>query len=200
MLLLFSCQVVSASLWLHRLQHTRLSCPSLSPGVYLNSCPLSWWCHPTISASVIPLSSCRQSFPVSGSFPMSQLFTSCGQSTGASASVLPMNIQDWFPLGWSGWISLLLQQHSLETSVLWYLAFFMVQPSHPYIPTGKTIPLTLWTFVGKVMSLLFNTLSRFVIAFIPRSKRLLVSCLQSPSEVILEPKKIKSVTFSTFPP
>jgi len=90
----------------HGLQHARPPCPSPTPGVYSNSCPLSRWCHPTISSSVTPFSSCLQSFPASGSFPLSQFFTSGGQSTGVSASVLPMNIQDWFPLGWTGWISL----------------------------------------------------------------------------------------------
>ena len=105
----FSHSVVSYSLWPHRLQHARLPCPSPTPGVYLNSCPLSRWCHPTISSSVIPFSSCLQSFPASESFPVSQFFTSDGQNIGASASAsfLPMNIQDWFPLGWTGWISLL---------------------------------------------------------------------------------------------
>ena len=104
----FSHSVVSHSLQPHGLQHTRPPCPSSTPGVYSNSCPLSWWCHPTISSSVIPFSSHLQSFPASGSFQMSQFFASGGQSTGvsASASVLPMNIQDWFPLGWTGWISL----------------------------------------------------------------------------------------------
>ena len=104
----FSHSVVSNSLWFHGLQHTKASCPLATLGVYSNSCPLSWWCHPTISSSVIPFSSCPQSFLASGSFQMSQFFTSGGQSTGvsASASVLPMNIQDWFPSGWTGWISL----------------------------------------------------------------------------------------------
>ena len=104
----FSSSVVSDSLWSHGLQHARLPCPSLTPGACSNSCPLSRWCHPTILSSVVPFSSCPQSFPASGFFPMSQLFTSVGQSIGvsASASVLPMNIQDWFPLGWTGWISL----------------------------------------------------------------------------------------------
>ena len=93
----------------HGLQHARPPCPSPTPRVYSNSCPLSWWCHPTISCSVVPFSYCPQSFPASGSFQMSQFFASGGQSIGASAlaSVLPMNIQDWFPLGWTGWISLL---------------------------------------------------------------------------------------------
>ena len=96
------------TLWPHGLQHTRLSCPSPAPGVYSNSCPFSQWCHPTFSSSVIPFSSCLQSFPVSGSFPITQFFTLGGQSIGASvsASVLPMNIQDWFPLVLSGLISL----------------------------------------------------------------------------------------------
>ena len=104
----FSHSVVSDSLWPYGLQHTRPPCPSPTPGVYSNSCPLSRWCHPAISSSVIPFSSCLQSCPASGSFQMSQFFASGGQSIGVSAStsVLPMNIQDWFPLGWTGWISL----------------------------------------------------------------------------------------------
>ena len=105
----FSHSVVSDSLRLHGLQHARLPCPSPSPRTCSNSCPSSQWWHPTISSSVIPFSSDPQSFPASGSFQMSQLFASGGQSIGvsASASVLPMNIQDWFPLGWTGWNSLL---------------------------------------------------------------------------------------------
>ena len=104
----FSRSVVSDSLWPHELQHTRPPSPSPTPGVYSNSCPLSWWRHPTISFSVVPFSSCPQSFPALGSFPMSQLFSWGGQSIGVSAlaSGLPMNTQDWFPLGWTGWISL----------------------------------------------------------------------------------------------
>ena len=104
----FSHSVMSNSLRPHGLQHARPPCPSPTPGVYSNSCPLNRWCHPTISYSVVPFSSCLQSFPASGSFQMSQLFASGGQSIGvsASASVLPMNIQDLFPLGWTGWISL----------------------------------------------------------------------------------------------
>ena len=104
----FNRSVISDSLWLHGLRHTRLPCTSPALGVYSNSCPLSRWCHPTISSSVIPLSSHPQSFPAAGSFPKSQFFTSGGQSIGvsASASVLPMNIQDCFPLEWTGWISL----------------------------------------------------------------------------------------------
>ena len=107
-LLLFTQSVISDPLWSHGLQHTRLPCPSLTPGAYSNSGPLSQWWHPTISSSVVPFSSCLQSFPASGSFQMSQFFTSGGQSIeiSASASVLPVNIQDWFPLGWTSWISL----------------------------------------------------------------------------------------------
>ena len=121
---------MSDSLRPHRLQHARLPCPSPTPGAYSNSCPLSWWCHPTISSSVVPFSSRLQSFPASGSFPMSQLFTSGGQDIGvsASAAVLPMNIQDWFPLGWTGWISLKSpkpQFKSINSSAL----------SFPYDPT-----------------------------------------------------------------
>ena len=104
----FSCSDMSNSLGPHGLQHTMLPCPSPTPEAYPNSSPSSWWCHPTISSSVIPFSSCLQSFPASGSFPMSQFFTSGGQSIGisASVSVLPVYIQDWSPLGWTGWISL----------------------------------------------------------------------------------------------
>ena len=104
----FNRSVVSDFLWPHELQHARPPCPSPAPGVHPNSCALSWWCHPTFSSSVIPFSSCPQSFPASGSFQMSKFFASGGQSirVSASASVLLMNIQDWFPLGWTGWISL----------------------------------------------------------------------------------------------
>ena len=165
------------------MQHSRPPCPSPTPGVYSNSCPLSWWFHPTISSSVVPFSSCLQCFPASDSFQMSQLFASGGQSIGVSAStsVLPMNTQDWFPLGWTrslvvqGTFKSLLQHHSSKASILGPSAFFIVQLSHPYMTTGKTIPLTRWIFVGKVMSLLFNMLSRLVIAFLPRSKYLLIS-------------------------
>ena len=102
----FSQSVVSSYLRPHGLQHDRPPCPSPTPRVYSNSCPSSWWCHPTTSSSVLPFSSCPQSFPASGSFQMSQFFPSGGQNIGVSAlaSVLPMNIQDWFPLGWTGWI------------------------------------------------------------------------------------------------
>ena len=104
----FSSSFMSNTLQPHRLQHVRVLCPSPFPGAYSNSCPLSQWCHPTMSSSVIPFSSCLKSFPASESFQMSHFFTSGGQSIGvsASASILPMNTQDWSPLGWTGWISL----------------------------------------------------------------------------------------------
>ena len=110
----FSCSVLSDSLWPHGLQHARLPCPSPTPRAYTNSCLLRRWCHPTISSSVGSFCSCLQSFPASGSFPMSQFFASGGHSIGisASTSVLTMNIQDWFPLGWTGWISLLSKKLS----------------------------------------------------------------------------------------
>ena len=115
----FSRSVMSDSLQPHGLQHGRPSYPSPPPRVYTNSCPLSWWYHPSISSSVVPFSSCLQSLPASGSFQMSQFFTASGQSIGvsASASVLPMNIQDWFPLGWTGWISLLCKEIRSEQAL-----------------------------------------------------------------------------------
>ena len=176
------------------MKHARFPCPSPTPRVCSNSCPSSQWCHPTILSSVVPFSSCPQSFPAWESFPMSQLFASPGQSIGVSpsTSVLPMNTQDRSPLGWTGWISLQskglsrVQHHSSKASVLHHSAFFILQLSHPYMTPGKTIALTRWTFVSKVMSLLFNMLSRFVIAFLPRSKCLLILRLQSQSTLILE--------------
>ena len=146
----------------HGLQHARPPCPSPAPGAYSNSCPSSQWRHPTISSSVVPFSSHLQSFSASGSFRRSQFFTSGEQSIGVSvsASVLPMNIQDWFPLGWTDWLNLLevqvslkslLQHHTSKASILWRSAFFTVQLSHPYLTTGKNIDLTRWIFVGKVM-------------------------------------------------
>ena len=153
--------------------------------------PLSWWCHPTISSSVVPFSSHLQSFPASRSFPVSQVFTSGGQSFSLSSSneysgLISFGI-DWLDLlVVQGALRGLLQYHSSKTSILWHSAFFMVQLLHPYMTTGKTIALTRWTFVGKVMPLLFNTLSRLVIAVLPRSNHVLISRLQSPSAVILD--------------
>ena len=205
-LFLFSCSVVSSSLWPHGLQHARHPCPSPSPRACSDSCPLSQWCHPTISSSVVHFFSCLQSFPASGSFLMNWLCTSGSQSIGAStsASVLPINIQDWFPLGLTWLISLLTKGLSRvfsnttvsKASILWCSAFFMVQLSHLCMTAGKTTALTRQTFGAQVMCLLFNILSRFVIDFLSRSKCLLISWLQSLSTVILQPKKIKYATVS----
>ena len=133
LLLLLSLKIRPNSLWPHGLQHSRLPCPSLSLGVCSNSCPLSRWCHPTISSSVTCFTFCPQYFPASGSFPMSHLFTSGGQSIGASAStsVLPMNIQGLFPLGWTGWISLLFKGLSrvFSSTTVQKHQFFNTQPS-----------------------------------------------------------------------
>ena len=202
-----SSSVMFNSLWPHGLQHARPPYPSSTLGACSNSRPLSQWCHPTISSSVVPFSSCLQSFPASGSFPVSLLFTSASHCIGisASASLLPMNIQDWFPLESTGWVSLqstlksLLQHHSSKASILWHSGFFTAQLSHPYLTIGKTMALTKWIFVSKVMALVFNTLSRFAIAFLPRSKHLLISWLQSPSAVILEPPKWSLTLFPLFP-
>ena len=168
---------------------------------------------PIISSSVVPFSSYLQSFPASGSFQMSQLFASDGQSIGvsASASVLPMNIQDWSPLGWTGWISLQSKGLSrvFSNTTVQKHQFFGAQlslQSTSHIHTWmyglleKPLPWLDRPFVGKGMSLLFNMLPRLVIIFLSRSKHLLISWLQSPSAVILEPKKIKSDTVCTVSP
>ena len=143
-MLLFSCSVVSDSLQLHGLQHARLPCPSPSPRACSNLCPLSQWCHPSISSSVIPFSSCLQCLPASGSFPVSKIFASCGQSIGVSAStsVLPMNAQDSSPLGWIGWISLQFKglsrvssntiAQSINSSVLSFLYSLTLTSIHDY--------------------------------------------------------------------
>ena len=195
---------MSNSLPPHGLQHTRPLHPSPSNGVYSNSCPLSQECHPTISSSVILFSSHLQSFPPSGCFLMSQYFASGGQSIGVSASTIsPSNdIQNCLSLGWTGWISLHskgLSRVLSNTTVQKHSAFFILQLSCTYMTTGKTIAFITWTFVGKVLSLLFNMLSRLVITFLPRSKPLLNSWLQSSSAVILEPPKIVSQCFHCFP-
>ena len=193
------------SLRSHGLQHARLPCPSPTSRACSNSCPSSWWCYPSISSSVIPFYSPLQSFPASGSFPVSNVFPSGGQSIGASAPVLPMNILGWFPLGLTGWISLKSKELSrvFSNTTVQKHQFFGAQLSlwsNSRIHTGKTIALTRQTFVGKLMSLLFNMLPRLVMTFLPRSKHLLISWLQSPSAGILEPHKIKSVTVSTVSP
>ena len=180
-----SCSVAQScpTLQPHGLQQARLPFPPPAPGTCSNSCPLSWWCHPTISSSVLPISYHLQSFPASGSFQMSQFFTSCGQSIGVSAStsVLPMNTQDWSPLGWTGWISLQSKglsrvfnnavQQSINSSVFSFLYSPVLTTIHDYWKNHRQI------FVGKVMSLLFNMLSRFAITFLSRIKSLLISRL-----------------------
>ena len=156
----------------HGPRHTRLLCPSLSLRVCSNSCLLNWSCPPTISSSLAPFSFCLQSFKAWGSFPVNQLFPSSGQSIGASAKLLPVNIQGWFPLGVTGLISLQFKGLSkvYSSTTVWKHLYFglqpslLVQPTHLHMTTGKTIVLTIWTFVCKMMPLLFNTLSRFVIA------------------------------------
>ena len=177
---------------------SRPPCPSPTPGVHPDSCPLSQWCHPAISSSVIPFSSCPQSLPASESFPMSQLFPWDGQDIGLSAlaTFLPKNTRDWSLLVWTGWISLQSKGLSrvFSNTTVQKHQFFGAQLSsqsnfhiHTW-PLEKTIALTRRTFVGKVMSLLFNMLSRSVITFLPRGKCLLISWLQSPSAVILDQK------------
>ena len=162
---------MSDSLQPHESQHSRPPCPSQTPRVYSNSCTSSWWCHPAISSSVVPFSSCPQSLPASGSFPISQptLRMRWPKYWSFSFSISPSNEHpglisfrmDWLDLlAVQGTLKSLLQHHSLETSILQLSAFFTVQLSHPYMTTGKTIALTRCTFVGKVMSLLFNMLSR----------------------------------------
>ena len=171
------------SSWPHGMQHARLPGQSPTPRACSNSCPSSQWCHPTISSSVIPFSSCLKSFPASGSFLMSYLFASGGQGIGgsASASVLPMNIQDWFTLGLVGSpCSPTDSQESFPTPQFKSinssaLSLLYGRLSHPHMTTGKTIALTRRTFVSKVMCLLFNMLSRLVITLLLRSKHLLIS-------------------------
>ena len=186
-------------------------CPSPASGVYSNSCPLSQWCHPTISSSVIPFSSHLQSFPTSESFSNeSVLCIRWPKYWSFRFSISPSNEysglssfkMDWLDLlAVQGTLKSLLQHHSSKASILLCSAFFIVQLSHPYMTTGKTIALTRWTFVGKVMSLLFNMLSMLVITFLPRSNCLLISWLQSPFAVILEPPPANKVShyFHCFP-
>ena len=181
----------------------RLPCPSPSPGACSNSYSLCQWCHPTISYSVTLFSSCPQSFPV--------FFQDLFQWASSLHQVAKVLEFQFCPSNeYSGVISYrndcfdflvaertlksLLQYHSSKATILWLSAFFMIQQTHPYMTTGKTITLTIQTLIGKVMSLLFNMLSRFVTAFLPRRQHLLISWLQSWSTVILGPKKIKSVT------
>ena len=189
---------MSDSLRSHEPQHARPPCPSPTPRVHPNPCPSSQWCHPTISFSVTAFSSCLQSLPASGSFPVSRLFASGGQSTGAStsASVLPMNSQGWFPRELTGLISLkskgLRVFSTPQFKSISYSPFSLLyDPTLTSIPNywKKHIALTKLTFLSKVMSLLFNILSRFAIAFLPRSKHILISWLQSESQWLWNPRK-----------
>ena len=206
----FSHSVMSNYLWPHKSQHAKPPCPSPTPRVYPNSCPLSRGYHLTISSSVLPFSSHLQSFPISGTFQMSQLFASeywpkywSFSFSISSSNEHPELISfrmDWLDiLPVQGTLKSLHQHHSSKASILLCSAFFIAQLSHPYMTTGKTIALTRWTLVDKVMSLLFNMLSRLVITFLQKRKHLLISWLQSPSTVILEPIKIVSHCFHCFP-
>ena len=179
----FSRSVVSNSLWPHEPQHARPPCPSPIPRVYPNSYPLSQWCHPTISSSVVPFSSCPQSFPASVFSNESALCIRWPEYWSFSFNISPSNEHpglisfrmDWLDLlAVQGTLKSLLQHCSSKASILQCSAFFSVQLSYPYMTTGKTMALTRWTFVDKVMSLLLNMLSRLVITFLPRSKRLLI--------------------------
>ena len=201
-LLLFNHSVISDSLRRYGVQHARLPCPSLPSWSGSNSCPLSQWCHSTISPSGIPFSSCLQSLPASGSFHESVLHIRWPKYWSFNFSISPSNEYsglvssriDWFDLlADQGALKSLPQRYNWKASVLQCSAFFMVQLSHPYMTTEKTIALTRQTLVDKMISLLFNMLSRIVIAFLPR-RNLLILWLQSLSSVILEPKKIKSIT------
>ena len=203
---LFSRPVVLDSLWPHGLQHGRSPCPSPSPEVFPSSYSLHQWCHSAFSSDAL-FSFCPPSFPASGTCQMSQLFTSDDQNTGPSASVLLTSIQCWFPLRLTTWISLLSKGLSevFSNTTVWQHLFFALHLL--YSPALTTIcdhrkdrGLTIWTFVSRVMSLLFSTLSIYVMAFLPRSNHLLISWLQSPSAMILEPKKRKSITTFTFSP
>ena len=186
------------------MQHARLPCPSPSPRAWSNSCPLSRWsnhlilCHPLLLLpSIFPSIRVFSGESVLGSRWPKYWSFNFSISPYNEYSGLISSMVDWFDLlEVQGTLKGLLQHHSSIASVIQCSAFFMVQLSHPYMTTGKTIALTRQTFVGKVMSLLFNTLSKFVIAFLLRKTCLLISWLRSPSSVILKPKKIKSATVS----
>ena len=194
-----SSSTVSNSLWPHGLQHTRLPCPSPTPRACSNSCPSSRWC---IQPSHPALSACPLAFNLSQHLGLFKWVSALHQV----AKVLVYSGLISFRIDWLGLLAVqgtltsLLQHHSSKASVLQCSASFMVQLSHPHMTTGKTIALARQNFVHKVMSLLFNMLSRLVIVFLPRNKHLLISWLQSPSAVILEPSKIKSLTLSIVSP
>ena len=212
----FSPSVMSDSFRPHDVQHTRPPCPSPTPRVYLNSCPLSRWCHPepfikrlfissNSSSSESLISSCHPLLLLPPIFPNTRVFSNesalhirWSKYWSFSFNISPSDEHpglisfrmDWLDLlAVQGTLKSLLQHNSSKASILWHSAFFVVQLLHPYMTTAKTIALTRRKFVGKVMSLLFNMLSRLVITFLPRSKCLFISWLQSPSAVILEPKK-----------
>ena len=192
---------MSNSLQPHELQHTRPPCPSPTPGVHPNSCPLSRWCHlifchPLFFLPPIPRSirAFSNESTLCMRWPKYWNFRFSISLSNEYSGFISFRI-DWFDhLAVQGTFRSFLQHHSSKASILRCSAFFIVQLSHPYMTAGKTIVLTIWTFVSKVISLLFKMLSRLVIAFLSRSKHLLISWLQLPSAVILEPKKIKSVT------
>ena len=194
----------------HELQQARPPFPSPTPRVYSKSCPLSQWCHPAISFSVFPFSSCTQCLSASGTSPSeSTLRMRWPRYWSFNLSICPSNehprlisfSMDWlYLLAVQGTLKSLLQHHSSKAWIQQCSAFFTFQLSHPYMTTGKTIALTRWNFVGNVMSLLFIMLSRLVITFLSSSKLLLISWLQSPSAQILEPPKIKSAIISTVSP
>ena len=195
---------MSNSLQPHEPQHARPPCPSPSPGVHPSPCPFCRWCHPNHLILCHPLLLLPSIFPSIKVFSNESALhirwpkywsLSFNISTSNEHPGLNSFRMDWLDLLLvHGILNSLLQHHSWKASILLVSAFFIVQLSHPYMTTGKTIALTRWTFVGKVMSLLFNMLSRLVITFLPRSKRLLISWLQSLSAVILEPQKKESVT------
>ena len=182
----FSHSVVSDSLQPHELQHARPPCPSPTPGVHPNSCPLSRWCHPTISSSVVPSPSAlnlsqHQVFSIETvlriRWPKYSSFSFNMSPSNEHSGLISFRMDGLDLLAVQGTLKSLLQHHSSKAWILQHSAFFTVQLSHPYMTAGKTIALTRWTFVGKVMSLLFNMLSRLVITFLPRSKHILISWL-----------------------
>ena len=200
---------MSDSLWPHESQHTRPPCPSPTPGVHSDSHPSSQWCHPAISSSVVPFSSCPQSLPASVFSNESTLRMRWPKYWSFNFSIIPskeipglicfrMDRLDLVAV--QGTLKSILQHYSSKASIFRHSAFFTVQLSHPYMTTGKTIALTRRNLVDKVMSLLLNMLFRLVITFLPRSKSLLLSWLQSPSAVILKPPKNKvGHSFHCFP-
>ena len=195
----FSCSVVSLSLLPHGLQHTRPPCPSPTPGVYSNSCPLCQWCHPAVYHPFLLLPSIFPSIRVFSNKPVLHIrlpnYRGFSISPSKEHSRLISFRMDWLDLlAVQGTLKSLLQLHSSKASVLQHSALFVVQLSHPYMTTGKMIALTIWTFVGKVIS----QLSRLVITFLPRSKHLLISWLQSPTAVIVEPPKVVFHCFHCF--